>query len=303
MRPQEPEPSHPTHPVRSYKYMKTELLGTLEANGRIRKVRVFRDPITPQEKMELEMQNKRIAAKNPKKTTKGLGPNGISKRGIEHWVWELIPVPEGKDAYEERPNLRVSSLDQLWRREIRRQGGAAGNDSKSVSSEGLQRETETSDPHKRSRAILSRSYSPEEKDRAYGDQIASQWRQVTRKNLHTPLRAKPDMPEKPQWKDFRPNPIEPDDRQSRKKSDFAIGLMDARLRQHGFHYGLPKQKELLKAANARGDHDQKKWEQQPARDFSHLSRRRQKTREEQLRHTLRSFNEIKKVTSQKRNAT
>lgn len=55
------------------------------------------------------------------------------------------------------------------------------------------------------------------------------------------------------------NPNEPEYRQSRLGiNDVPIGLKDPRRRQYGFNYGLPKQKELLRAANAR-DWDQKEW--------------------------------------------
>jgi hypothetical protein len=55
------------------------------------------------------------------------------------------------------------------------------------------------------------------------------------------------------------NPNEPEYRQSRKgANDVPLGLQDPRRRQYGFHYGLPKQKELLRAANAR-EYDQEEW--------------------------------------------
>lgn len=55
------------------------------------------------------------------------------------------------------------------------------------------------------------------------------------------------------------NPKEPEYRQSRRgANDVPIALRDPRRRMYGFNYGLPKQKELLRAANAR-DYDQKEW--------------------------------------------
>jgi hypothetical protein len=55
------------------------------------------------------------------------------------------------------------------------------------------------------------------------------------------------------------NPNEPEYRQSRFGiNDVPLALKDPRRRKYGFNYGLPKQKKLLRAANAR-DWDQKEW--------------------------------------------
>lgn len=57
------------------------------------------------------------------------------------------------------------------------------------------------------------------------------------------------------------NPNEPEYRQSRFGiNDVPLALKDLRRRKYGFNYGLPKQKELLRAANARDPTwDQKEW--------------------------------------------
>lgn len=57
------------------------------------------------------------------------------------------------------------------------------------------------------------------------------------------------------------NPNEPEYRQSRFGiNDIPLALKDPRRRKYGFNYGLPKQKELLRAANARDPTwDQKEW--------------------------------------------
>jgi hypothetical protein len=57
------------------------------------------------------------------------------------------------------------------------------------------------------------------------------------------------------------NPNEPEYRQSRFGiNDIPLALKDPRRRQYGFNYGLPKQKKLLRAANARDPTwDQKEW--------------------------------------------
>lgn len=74
---------------------------------------------------------------------------------------------------------------------------------------------------------------------------------VSAKKVITPLLQGRDKPHL--------NPTEPEYRQSRRGIDgIPISLQDPRRRQFGFHYGLPKQKELLRAANARG-WDQEEW--------------------------------------------
>ncbi|KAG8812590.1 hypothetical protein FRC17_001952 [Serendipita sp. 399] len=278
-----PEPTYPTHPVRSFRYMKVQLLKTLEAHNRIQKIHVLRDPITPAEKLVAEA--KRDTSKRGKQT------------GIDSWVWELIPVPEGKVPFEERPGITVSSMDQLWRREMRRRQ-SVGTDIDIARPERASASTLSSDPHERSRLLLA--------DSTYGDKLTAQWRAVTRKSLHTPLKSQPGAQTRPSWKDLdaksernnnralfnhksfeassrsdtsqtvteegrsqpatprvKPwlNPGEPENRQSPRGRDaYAVGLGDAGLRQFGFHYGLPKQKELLRAANAREwEHDQTAW--------------------------------------------
>jgi len=59
------------------------------------------------------------------------------------------------------------------------------------------------------------------------------------------------------------NPNEPEYRQSRLDRDaIPAALLDPRRRQYGFHYGLPKQKKLLRAANARSDDVNQNYDQQ-----------------------------------------
>ncbi|KIM34052.1 hypothetical protein M408DRAFT_325580 [Serendipita vermifera MAFF 305830] len=372
------EPTNPTHPVRSLRYLKTVLLATLEANGRVRKVHSLRPPSEEEETAALEQKQARIQRRDDRKKANGLDPSGKIPIGVDSWQWELVPPREGTTPVEQRRSIPMSKADTIWmdsldaetRRQVggestgitRYQGGAnahgkeGGRDASGARAKPQSPEVERrlaerlaqrwqipilKDEASSARAgvvpitdwknVTSEKYSSKKVDWNLTDK-EKQEKLLRRKDLLSaapsslytstadwsqkddngpPVKEavpskegdlfgdgtsleSPAIPKKApiptQLRRGKPhlNPLEPEYRQSRRGiNDIPIALEDPRRRQFGFHYGLPKQKELLRAANAR-DYDQKEWtvESQPPPDFSHLSSRRQKTREEQNAATI-----------------
>lgn len=319
---QPPEPSHPEHPVRSHRYMKTVLLNELEVHGRVRKVHIETD----------------IDPANPP------DPNRTHIKGnkIHEWRWELVAPNDGQIPWEEQENIEMRKADRLWLESMKRLQGNQDSAEMFATSIGGSQTQEPGFAHtsksgtangelfgweggedltKRTRKILGTD-SEQVADLRYGNRLAARWREITTRGPNFPRRGEAKGDSRSYWKDpdesqrreehrmmFNTKPFmlnynpelfkdgarpgfnkdEPAYRQSRQgKNDIPIALRDPRARLSGFNYGLPKQKRLLAAANARG-YDQPEWTDQPPRDITHLSRRRQRTRQKQTQEMAKEF--------------
>ncbi|PVG00722.1 hypothetical protein CPB86DRAFT_728711 [Serendipita vermifera] len=310
-KPVSPEPSYPNHPVRSIKYLKDVLLYTLKEAGRVRKVHVTRE-LTSGEMEEIQQQ--KMSGKK-KKNGPQITDDWIHNWVWELVSPEsgIIPIEQQKSIPTQKADLiwmRYLDLTETQREaygvdnilpqikaqehEITAQDSAYGSvlavkwqdrTSKDRTS-ALRSNEQVRGLGPRSKSAKVDWKDPGEKERKEmrrkerghdwaptSSTSSSQTREIGLPLLNSSKKVAGATKPKPYL-----NPDEPEYRQSRKgANDIPLALQDPRRRQYGFHYGLPKQKELLRAANTR-EYDQEEWLDPPPHDISHLSPRRQRAR-------------------------
>ncbi|CAG8616308.1 15060_t:CDS:2 [Acaulospora colombiana] len=215
----------------------------------------------PQMLTKEEMEEVQKLSMSGKKKRKN-GPKLVDDM-IHDWTWELVPPGSDVTPIEQRESIPTQKGDLIWMKHLvltEAQRVAYGVD-------------------KILQEANSRNIDVPAQDRTYGSVLAVKWQDRTNKDRTSALRSneqstissnqtreigvpflnsskKVEATNKP--KPYL-NPDEPEYRQSRKgANDIPLSLQDPRRRQYGFHYGLPKQKELLRAANAR-EYDQEEW--------------------------------------------